>query len=423
MQFLNKRLFASELVFVSLLVAAAAVGLISIYSACDIGAAYAVHGHFRSQLVALCLGCVGLLVTARLPRDWRFAVFLVIYVLSVLALGGVLLWGEAKGGATRTFSFLGFMVQPAEPARVATLVLLAEYLSWPALSGPSWRRVLVATAIVLVPVSLILVEPSWAMALTLGAAGCSVAIVHWARPWMVRVGAGAIAALLLVYGVWLHQFRTREGLQARVAQWQQAGPGERGYHGRRVITLLTREGQGNDRNVLIVVGAGGALGKGFGKGTMKSLLYVGWKVMHTDFIMSVWAEEFGFAGCLALFLILAGIIALGFEACGRSTETATALAGTGIMVLFAAGVLSSGGMHLRLTPVVGTPMPLVSYGSNSAIWTLVGLGMVCRAFREGTAPLETTTSDDKEPADKNSDGGAASAHSGPPEQLLLKLGI
>ena len=118
---------------------------------------------------------------------------------------------------------------------------------------------------------------------------------------------------------------------------------------------------------------------------MKSLLYVGWKVMHTDFIMTVWAEEWGFAGCLVLLLTLAGIIALGFDACGRSADTATALAGTGIMVLFAAGVLINVGMHLRLAPIVGMPLPLVSYGSNNAIWTLVGLGLVCRAFRDDTA--------------------------------------
>ncbi len=308
----------------------------------------------RSQALRDGAGLVAMLALARVPparlrlwAPWFYAASLALLLL-------VPIFGTGRSG--RHWLYLGaFYVQPAELMKLSVPLMTAAFLSERVLP-PRWGSLAVCAAIIGLPVALIAIQPDLGTAMLVGASGAFVAFFAGMAWWRIGLiaGLGALAAPL-GWG-FLHD-----------------------YQKRRLLTFMNPEADplGDGWNIIqskIAVGSGGLWGKGWGEGTQSRLEFL--PEHTTDFIFAVLAEDFGFIGVclvLALYLIIIGrslwIAAEARDSFGRTLGASLAL------TLFVY-VLANGGMISGLLPVVGVPMPLISYGGTSAVTLLAGFGIV-----------------------------------------------
>ena len=278
-----------------------------------------------------------------------------VYLLSLLPLVAVLLVGTGKHG--RHWLDLGvFYLQPSELLKISLPMMVAWYLHRRPLP-PRIDTVLVAGVLVAVPTGLILLQPDFGTAMLVAASGVFALLLAGLPWWWVGVGVGSVAAAAPMAWIWLL----------------------RPYQKARVMTLFDPESDplGDGWNIIqskIAIGGGGMTGKGWGEGTQSHLNFL--PEHTTDFIFAVLSEEFGWIGVavvLALYLFVVGrCLWIAIEA--RDTFSRL-LAGTLGLALFVY-VMVNGGMISGLLPVVGVPMPLLSYGGTSAVSLLAGMGLV-----------------------------------------------
>ena len=277
------------------------------------------------------------------------------YVLTLLPLLLVLVIGTGKHG--RHWIDLGlFYFQPAELLKLTLPMMAAWYLNSEPLP-PRFRAVMVALGIIVVPTALIMLQPDFGTAMLVVASGAFVLFLAGLSWWWFVAAIGAIAAAAPVAWYWLL----------------------RPYQQDRILTFLNPESDplGAGWNIIqskIAIGAGGLTGKGWGQGSQSHLNYL--PEHTTDFIFAVLGEEFGWVGVatvLALYLFIVGRC-LWIAASARDGYSRL-LAGSLGLSLFVY-VIVNGGMISGLLPVVGVPMPLLSYGGTSAVSLLAGLGVV-----------------------------------------------
>ena len=347
----------------------ALVLLVSAVAGIGFGMLYSVAGGNAAtwaepQMRRFGLGLIAMLVIGFVPIwFWRNVAGLA-YAVSVALLLAVEFFGETGGGAQRWID-LGFLrLQPSELTKITLIMALAAYYDWldiAKLSRPLW--VLAPLTLILVPAALTLMQPDLGTALLLLAGGAItmfLAGVHWL--YFALVGAGGIGAVAAVF-------------LSRGTEWQLL----EGYQYRRIDTFLD---PGSDplgagyhiTQSKIALGSGGWTGRGFLQGTQSRLNFLPEK--HTDFIFTSLAEEFGFIGAASLLGLYVAIIVTAVASATRNQDRFGALVTWGIAATFFLYFAVNMSMVMGLAPVVGVPLPLVSYGGSAMLVLMIGFGLV-----------------------------------------------
>ncbi len=286
------------------------------------------------------------------------------YVISLALLVAVELFGSIGMGAQRWID-LGFMrLQPSELMKITLVMALAAYYDWLPMqktSRPVW--VMIPIVMILVPVYLVLVQPDLGTSILLITAGGGImflAGVHWA--YFAAVIAAGIGLVTAVF-------------QSRGTDWQLLAD----YQFRRIDTFLdpSQDPLGAGYHITqskIALGSGGWTGRGFMQGTQSRLNFLPEK--HTDFIFTTLAEEFGFIGAISLLGLYALIIVFCISTAVTNRDRFSSLLTLGIAATFFLFFAVNMSMVMGLAPVVGVPLPLVSYGGSAMLILMLGFGMV-----------------------------------------------
>ena len=281
------------------------------------------------------------------------------YVATIVALVAVFVVGSSAKGAQRWLAAGGLQFQPAEVAKIVTLLMVAAFLA--ERGGASRLSVVVgAIAFIALPVLLIGYQPDLGTAVVIAVAGAGLLFI-----------AGMSWRLLAAFGA--------AGLASLPLAWYAL----KDYQRERVITFLDP-----DRNPLaggyqvlqskIAIGSGGLYGKGWLNGTQSHLDFL--PERSTDFVFAVLAEEFGLLGVAAI-LVLAGIVIFrGLWIAGQCQEPFGRLVAAGLVLSFFLHVFVNVGMVSGLLPVVGLPLPLISYGGTSLVTTMAAFGIMMSMF-------------------------------------------
>ncbi|HVW51720.1 MAG TPA: rod shape-determining protein RodA [Trinickia sp.] len=339
------------------------VGIVTLYSA-----SIDVPGRVEDQLRNIVLTFVLMWALATVPPTtlMRFAVPL--YTFGVALLVAVALFGITKKGAKRWIN-VGVVIQPSEILKIATPLMLAWYYQRRE-SSIRWYDFVVGFAILLLPVGLIAKQPDLGTAVLVFAAGLFV--IYFAGLSFKLIVPVLIAAVIGIASV--------ATFQDKICQPQVQWPLMHDYQKHRICTLLdpTSDPLGKGFHTIqavIAIGSGGPLGKGWLKGTQAHLDFIPEK--HTDFIFAVFAEEFGLVGELVLLTLYVALIARGlFIAANGATLFGRLLAGSLTMAFFTYAFVNVG-MVSGILPVVGVPLPFMSYGGTAltTLGTAVGLIM------------------------------------------------
>lgn len=310
----------------------------------------------QNQVIRLSAAFTGMVVMAQIPPDtlrrWTPWVFLGGLVMLVL----VLLVGTVGQGAQRWLDLGLFRFQPAELMKLAIPMAVAWYLSMRPLP-PSLPSVLLATVAIAVPTGLIILQPDLGTALLVSASGFFALFLAGLR-WRVMVTV-LMAVLAMIPVFWL--FLMRE------------------YQKQRVLTLFDpeRDPLGAGYHIIqstIAIGSGGVFGKGWLNGTQSQLDFL--PERHTDFIFAVFAEEFGLIGVLQLMALYLFIIGRGLYIAVNAQDTYGRLLAGSLTLTFFVYVFVNIGMVSGLMPVVGLPLPLVSYGGTSMVTLMAAFGIL-----------------------------------------------
>ncbi|MBN2886119.1 MAG: rod shape-determining protein RodA [Chromatiaceae bacterium] len=325
-------------------------GLMVLYSAADQD-----MQAIERQLLRLGLAFGLMLAVAQIPparlRSWS----MLLYLTGVAMLIAVLLIGEVGKGAQRWLDLGVVRFQPSELLKLAVPMAVAMVLSSRALP-PSLARVVLALVMTAMPVVLIAKQPDLGTALLVASAGILVlflAGLGWRLIAAFALFAAAAAPLL-----WFNM---------------------RDYQRQRVLTFLNPESDplGSGYHIIqseIAIGSGGISGKGWLNGTQSHLEFL--PERHTDFIFAVIGEEFGFAGILALLALYIFIILRGLVIATRAADNYGRLLAGGLTLVFFVYVFVNTGMVTGLLPVVGVPLPLISYGGTSMVTLMLGFGLI-----------------------------------------------
>jgi rod shape determining protein RodA len=347
--------------------ALALAGMVIMYSSgYDHGTRFVDHG--RNMILA---GLI-MLAVAQVPPQRLMSLALPLYALGVVLLVAVALFGITKKGATRWIN-LGVVIQPSELLKIAMPLMLAWWFQ--KREGQLRPLDFVAAALLMaVPTLLIMKQPDLGTALLVLAAGLSV-IFFAGLSWRLIIPPVVLAGVGMVLLVMFEPQLCAPGVD-----W----PLLRDYQQQRVCTLLdpTRDPLGKGFHIIqgmIAIGSGGLWGKGFMAGTQTHLEFIPERT--TDFIFAAYAEEFGLLGTLGLivafaFLILRGL-AIALEA---STVFSRLLAGAITMIFFTYAFVNMG-MVSGILPVVGVPLPFISYGGTAMVTLGLALGMLLSIAR------------------------------------------
>ena len=356
-----------DLLLLAAVLVLAGMGLLAMYSSgFDHGTRFADHG--RNMLIAVAI----LFVVAQVPPQRLMSLAVPVYLLGVLLLLGVEFFGITKKGATRWIN-LGVVIQPSELLKIATPLMLAW---WFHRREGQTRPVdfIGAFALLAVPVGLIVRQPDLGTALLVLAAGLAV-IFFAGLSWKLVLPPVLVAAVGIVGILAFETQLCADGVDWRVLHE---------YQRQRVCTLLdpTRDPLGKGFHILqgmIAIGSGGLWGKGFMQGTQTHLEFIPERT--TDFIFAAFSEEFGLAGNLAL---IAGFIFLIFRGLMIAAEAPTLFArllAAALTTIFFTYAFVNMGMVSGMLPVVGVPLPFISYGGTAMVTLGLALGMLMSIAR------------------------------------------
>ncbi len=346
----------------------ACAGLLTMYSVgFDHGTRFADHA--RNMLIAACV----MLVVAQIAPQQLMSLAVPLYALGLALLLAVALYGLSRKGATRWLNLGVTIIQPSEILKIAMPMMLAW---WFHRREGQLRPVdfVVAAALLAIPVALIAKQPDLGTAILVLAAGAYV-IFFAGLDWRIILPPVLLAlvgvALLVIYG---------DALCAPGVEW----PGLRAYQRQRVCTLLdpTQDPLGKGFHILqgmIAIGAGGVFGRGFMQGTQTHLEFIPERT--TDFIFAAYGEEFGLLGNLLLILAFVILVLRGLMiALEAPTLFSRLLAGSVTLIFFTYAFVNMG-MVSGILPVVGVPLPFISYGGTAMVTLGLGLGILMSIAR------------------------------------------
>ncbi len=334
-----------------LLLALTTVGLVVLYSASEGNS-----GLLRRQVVFFIIAYTGMFTIAQIQLDYFARWSLLFYVGALILLALVLVWGVGAKGAQRWLSVGGFRFQPSEMMKLAMPIAIAAYLSNKTLP-PRFKHVFWSLAFVAMPTVLIVRQPDLGTSILVATSGLIVLFYAGLR-WSYILTAIA----LMIASVW--------------PMWHYV---LHDYQRQRVLTLFNPEADklGAGWNIIqskTAIGSGGVNGKGWLDGTQSHLDFL--PESHTDFIIAVLAEEFGFVGVVALLGLYLLIIARGLMIAMNAQDSFRRLLAGSITLTFFVYVFVNIGMVSGLLPVVGVPLPLVSLGGTSLVTLMLGFGLL-----------------------------------------------
>jgi rod shape determining protein RodA len=334
----------------TLSLALVAVGLATLYSA-----SFDNPARVTAQLANLGVALAAMWLMAQISPQtlMRFAV--PAYLLGVALLVAVALYGDIVNGARRWLHVGVTRFQPSEMMKLALPLMLAWYFHKNE-ATLRMRDFLVAAVLLALPVALIARQPDLGTAVLVAAVGFSV-IFFAGIGWKVLVGLGVLGAASL-FPLWgmLHD-----------------------YQRRRILTLLdpTQDPLGAGYHTIqstIAVGSGGLSGKGWLRGTQTHLEFI--PERHTDFIFAVFSEEFGLIGNAALLLLYALLIARGLMIAANAATFFARLLAASVTVMFFTYTFVNMGMVAGILPIVGVPLPFISYGGTALLTLFIGIGIL-----------------------------------------------
>ena len=348
----------------------AAVVTLSAFGLVAVASLHAGTGDPRlvTQAIAVGVGCALMLVIARFRSHHLRAVSVPVYAACVAAMALVLVAGSTVRG-TKGWFFLGpFSLQPVEFMKLGLILMLASYFERAHAVATPWELAAKSACIALPAVGLTLLQPDAGSALIL--------VLLWAlllvpqMPWRQRAVL-AVAAAALCVGGWFFLFEDHQRERVRVLVNPARDPFGAGY---------------NIRQSIIAVGSGRIWGRGIGAGSQSQLQFL--PEASTDFSFAIIAEELGLAGALALLVAYAVLLGRMLAHMPRAPDgfAACALAGIGGWWSVQAAFYVS--MNLGLAPVVGIPLPFVSYGGSALLSCFLAAGCVLAACGDSTVPRD-----------------------------------
>ncbi len=339
---------------VGLLCLVAAVGALMLYSVG--GSSWQPWAANHLIRVAVCLVIMLILALVDL-RVW-FAAAYPIYALALLLLVAVELFGYTANNAKSWLDLGVTRIQPSELMKIGVVLALARWYHGASAQDArfSWKLIIPA-ALIGAPVLLVADQPDLGTAMLIAMTGAAIMFMAGLSWKLVAAGAAAAAVAIPIFV----QFVLHD------------------YQRQRILTFLTPEADpsGSGYHIMqskIAMGSGGLLGKGYGLGSQSQLEFLPEK--QTDFIFAALAEEFGFVGSFSVLLIYAAIILIALRIAALSHSHFGRLAAAGVTATFAVYILINGAMVMGLAPVVGVPMPLLSYGGTVLLTVMVGFGLV-----------------------------------------------
>ncbi len=308
------------------------------------------------QIKSLCISLVIMLMVAQIPpniyKKWAIPLF----VMGVLMLVAVLLFGHVGKGAQRWLD-LGFMkFQPSEIMKLIVPIMIAWYVSQYSLPA-KLKHIVIAFLLMLIPTLLIVKQPDLGTSLLIASSGVFVIFLAGAS-WKLILTCSGLAGLFAP----IHWFFFMKA-----------------YQKQRVLTFLNPEEDrlGAGYHIIqskIAIGSGGASGKGWLQGTQSQLEFL--PERHTDFIFSVFSEEFGLIGVSCLLLIYLFIVMRGLWIAVNAQQVFTKLLAGSLTLTFFVYVFVNIGMVSGLLPVVGVPLPLISIGGTSMVTLMASFGII-----------------------------------------------
>ena len=339
-----------DLVLGLLLLAVSALGLFVLYSATGQSL-----GMVLSQAQRLVLGFVVMIVLAQAPPEFYRAAAPWFYSFSLLLLLAVAMLGHHSKGAQRWLDLGVMRFQPSELMKLAAPIAVAAYLQSRHLP-PSFGTIVLSLGLVMLPTGLIAIQPDLGTALLVVTAGVLALFFGGLRWRWIFLAAGGVAAAAPLLWLKLHDYQRNRLLTFLDPERDPLGAG---YH----ITQSK-----------IAIGSGGLFGKGWLLGTQAKLDFL--PEAHTDFIFAVYSEELGLIGVLLLLALYIAIVARCMVISMRGQDTFQRLIAGSLGLTFFIYVFINCGMVIGLVPVVGVPLPLVSYGGTSAVTLLAGFGIL-----------------------------------------------
>lgn len=343
----------------------AVIGFLSLYSAAngnfDPWATQQITRFIFAFVMMVVIGLTDLRLIFR--AAWPF------YGVCLVLLVCVHLFGHVGGGAQRWLDIGVMKIQPSELAKIATIMVLARFFHGVEVQDIKKIKTLLFPILIIgVPFLLIVTQPNLGTSLSLVFACVAVMFAAGIALWIFIVAGLAVAGSIPVVWHFLHD-----------------------YQKNRVMTFLNPESDplGTGFHITqskIALGSGGVFGKGFLEGSQSHLNFLPEK--HTDFIFTLWAEEWGLMGGLFLFFILALLFLNGLWIAFRCRSVFARLLAFGLMINFSIYIFINIGMVMGLLPVVGIPFPLMSYGGTSMIAVMIGFGMMqsCNIYRDARLP-------------------------------------
>jgi rod shape determining protein RodA len=309
-----------------------------------------------NQLLFAFVGLVGMVVIARVDYHLWYRLAWSWYFGGVLLLGAVLIVGETAQGATRWIDLGFFQFQPTEFIKIGIILLLARGFAKNYQKRPKMRHIVWSLILVMLPVTLITIQPDLGSALVL------------VFIWGVMLSFSNIKKSYLVGGILI-------ALITSPFMISQLEP----YQRERLVSFAdpSADPQGSGYNVtqsIIAIGSGGLTGKGLGAGTQSQLNFL--PSQHTDFIFAVLAEKLGFLGASLTLLMFGVIIYRGVLIAWRADDKFGMLLGAGTVSMLLFHIVVNVGMNLGLVPVTGLPLPLLSYGGTHLIIVLLAIGFL-----------------------------------------------
>jgi len=308
-----------------------------------------------AQVVNIIVAFGVLLVFSNIPPQHLQRIAVPVYLLGMLLLIGVFLFGDISKGARRWLDLGVARIQPSELMKIAVPMMLAWYFSRreTALRMSDYA---IAAVLLLLPVGLIMKQPDLGTSLLIGASGFYVLFLA-GLSWRLLAGlAVTVAAAIPLAWPLLHDYQRR---RVEILFDPTQDPLGAGYHTIQAI---------------IALGSGGIAGKGWLNGTQSQLDFL--PERHTDFIFAVFGEEFGLVGNLLLLLLFLVIIGRGMVIAANAQSTFSRLLAGSISLTFFTYAFVNMGMVSGILPVVGVPLPMISYGGTSLVTLMIGFGIL-----------------------------------------------
>lgn len=313
-------------------------------------------GMMERKLVQICMGVVVMLVMAQIPPRVYEGWAPYLYIVCVVLLIAVDTFGQISKGAQRWLDLGVVRFQPSEIAKIAVPLMVARFINRD-ICPPTLKNTAIALVLIFMPTLLVAAQPDLGTSILIAASGLFVLFLSGMSWKLIAVAVLMVAAFIPI--LWFFLMHDYQRDRVMMLLDPESDPLGAGYH------IIQSK---------IAIGSGGLRGKGWLHGTQSQLEFL--PERHTDFIFAVLAEELGLVGVLVLLILYVLLILRGLMMAARAQTTFGRVMAGGMMLIFFVYVFVNIGMVSGILPVVGVPLPLVSYGGSALIVLMAGFGII-----------------------------------------------